>query len=243
MGNRAKYRPVGDSALTMVFGDAIDPVVNARVLAMAQAVEQARLPGVGEVCPAYASLLVQYDPLTVDYRALVRLLKRLERAPGAGTAPAPRRLELPVLYGGPGGPDLGHVAGHTGLSPAEVIALHSGRDYPIYMIGFLPGFPYLGGMDGRLATPRLATPRVRIPPGSVGIAGGQTGVYPLPSPGGWQLVGRTPVRLYDPARPEPVPFRAGDFIRFVAVDEGRYDEIEEKVAREGWFPPPEEVAP
>lgn len=243
MGSKAKYRPVGDSALTILFGAEIDEAVNARALAMARAVEQAGLPGLLEASGTYASVLVRYDPLAADYKSLVKGLKMVEKRLGSAPAPARRRLELPVLYGGEAGPDLAFVAGHTGLSQAEVVALHSGRDYPVYMIGFLPGFPYLGGMDGRLATPRLATPRTRIPAGSVGIAGAQTGVYPLDSPGGWRLIGRSPVRLYDPARPEPVPCRAGDLIRFVAVDEARYGEIKMKVERESWFPPLVEVAP
>jgi KipI family sensor histidine kinase inhibitor len=137
--------------------------------------------------------------------------------------------EIPVCYGGEYGPDLERIAAHAGLSTSEVIRIHSGRDYLIYMMGFLPGFCYLGGLDERIHTPRLSSPRLRIPAGSVGIGGSQTGIYPMDSPGGWQLMGMTPVKTYDPARETPILVEAGDYIRFVPVSEAEYFDIKAAV--------------
>ena len=142
-----------------------------------------------------------------------------------------RIFEIPVCYGGEYGPDIQNIAEHAGLSQEEVIQIHSSRDYLIYMLGFLPGFTYLGGLDERLHTPRLANPRIRIPAGSVGIGGSQTGIYPLDSPGGWQLMGMTPGKTYDPARETPILVEAGDYIRFVPVEEEEYLQIKEAVSR------------
>ena len=142
-----------------------------------------------------------------------------------------RIFEIPVCYGGEYGPDIQNIAEHAGLSQEEVIQIHSSRDYLIYMLGFLPGFTYLGGLDERLHTPRLANPRIRIPAGSVGIGGSQTGIYPLDSPGGWQLMGMTPVKTYDPSRETPILVEAGDYIRFVPVEEEEYLQIKEAVSR------------
>ena len=147
-------------------------------------------------------------------------------AASSGTAPAAGRLvEIPVCYGGDFGEDLGFVAAHGGLTEEEVIRIHSGRDYRIYMLGFLPGFPYLGGLDSRLFTPRLSAPRVKIPAGSVGIGGEQTGIYPLESPGGWQLIGRTPLTLFSPERGGALPYKPGDRIRFVPISPQEYARI------------------
>ena len=134
-------------------------------------------------------------------------------------------LEIPVLYGGEMGPDLEFVAQHAGKTPEEVVGIHTSADYLIYMLGFTPGFAYLGGMSGEIAAPRLETPRVKIPAGSVGIAGSQTGVYPIDSPGGWQLIGRTPVRMYDPEREPPILPQAGQYIRFYPIDRAEFDRI------------------
>ena len=136
--------------------------------------------------------------------------------------PKPSVYYLPVAYGGEFGPDLSFVSKHTGLTGEEVIKIHTGTDYLIYMLGFTPGFPYLGGMDSRLATPRLATPRTKIPAGSVGIAASQTGIYPVQSPGGWQLIGQTPVKLFEPTAQKPVLLNAGDYIRFFEVTPEEY---------------------
>ena len=144
-------------------------------------------------------------------------------------ASASRVFEIPVCYGGEYGPDIENIAKHAGLTEEEVIEIHSSKDYLIYMLGFLPGFSYLGGLDERIHTPRLANPRIRIPAGSVGIGGSQTGIYPLDSPGGWQLLGMTPVKTYDPEREDPILFEAGNYIRFVPVSEEEYKQIKEQV--------------
>ncbi|NLG86950.1 MAG: 5-oxoprolinase subunit PxpB, partial [Firmicutes bacterium] len=158
-----------------------------------------------------------------------RLLQLIEGL-GKLDLPAPEITVIPVCYGGKFGPDLDYVCEHTGLSAEEVIQLHTGTDYLIYMLGFTPGFSYLGGMDERLATPRLKTPRTHIPAGSTGIAGKQTGIYPIDSPGGWQLIGRTPLKLYDPFRDPPVLLKAGNYVRFTAITEDEYEEIAAQVA-------------
>jgi len=160
----------------------------------------------------------------------------MEGALAEGEAAAPRLGEIPTLYGGEYGPDIGAVAQHNGISEAEVISIHSGADYLVYMMGFLPGFPYLGGMSERIATPRLQTPRPSIPAGSVAIAERQTGIYPVESPGGWRIIGRTPVRLFDPGREPPVGIEPGDYLRFVPVDESGYADVQSRT-RAGTYTP------
>ena len=216
--------PVGDSALLAAFEQRIAPEIGTAVAALNARVQAASLPGAGETVPAFASLMVTYDPLLTDYETLAAALQRLAAAPDGGAAGEGRLVTIPVCYGGAFGPDLPFVAEHAGLTETEVIRLHAGRDYPIYMLGFLPGFPYLGGLDERLFTPRLPTPRTAIPAGSVGIGGEQTGVYPIASPGGWQLIGRTPLKLFDPAA-GALPYAAGDRIRFKPITREAFDAI------------------
>ena len=210
--------PLGDAALLLELGAEIDPALNARVHALAVQLLAAPLPGVSEVTPAYTSLLVHYDPLLLDY-ADVRdwALAQAERSQAQVARPA-RVVEVPVRYGGADGPDLDFVAQHCGLTPAGVVRLHCAAEYRVYMMGFTPGFAYLGGLDARLAAPRLETPRTLIPAGSVGIAGMQTGIYPLDSPGGWRLIGRTSLRLFDPAADPPCLLAPGDVVKFVNSD-------------------------
>lgn len=224
------FTPVGDCAVLAVCGTAIDETVNARVMALDRAVCAAALPGVTETVPTYAALLVRYDPLTTGPDTVTAALQKLaESLRLEQTAPGAERLvEVPVCYGGDFGPNLPFVAAHAGLSEREVVALHSGRDYRIYMLGFLPGFPYLGGMDERLYCPRLETPRTRIPAGSVGIGGKQTGIYPLDSPGGWQLIGRTPLTLFDADNGGQLPYTAGDRIRFVPISPAEFERLQKE---------------
>lgn len=220
--------PVGDCAMLAVFEQRIAPEIGAAVAALNTRLLAAAIPGVGETVPAFASLMVTYNPLITDYDTVAAAVQKLADAADSGSAAGTGKLvTIPVCYGGEFGPDLPFVAQHAGLTEEEVIALHSGRDYRIYMLGFLPGFPYLGGLDKRLFTPRLGTPRTAIPAGSVGIGGEQTGIYPIASPGGWQLIGRTPLKLFDPAA-GALPYAAGDRIRFTPITRAKYDAIANK---------------
>ena len=221
----------GDSALVVEFGREIDETVNRQVHALNRAVSDKHIIGVTETVPTFRSLTVFFDPSVISGEKLTKKIRKCCRHLTLGGTGVEKTTEIPVLYGGKHGEDLENVAKYTGLSPEEVIRLHSSADYRIYMLGFLPGFVYLGGMDKRLFCPRLPTPRTKIHAGAVGIGGEQTGIYPLPSPGGWQLIGRTPVRPYDPQRTPPVLFSAGEHIRFVPVTEDEYLEIEEQVRR------------
>ena len=208
--------PAGDSAVLIQFGSTIDLETNRRVHALAGRILEAPLAGIGEPVPGYATLLVHYDPLRLDYTQAAAWLQELAGQAAVQPLPAPRRVEVPVYYGGEHGPDLDFVARHTGLAPAEVIRLHAAGEYPVYFLGFTPGFPYLGGLNPRLACPRLETPRERVPTGSVGIAGLQTGIYSVDSPGGWRLIGWTPLRLFDPQREAPALLAPGDVVCFIA---------------------------
>jgi len=218
----ARFLPAGESSLTVEFGDTIDPVINARVVSLSKNLSKKPIRGVRECAGSYRSLLVMYDPLLIRQRKLIRRLrKRIRNLPELTTS-STRTITIPVCYGGEYGPDLPDVAAHTGLSEIEVIRRHTEPEYRVYMIGFLPGFPYLGGLDPILETPRLATPRTEIPPGAVGIGGKQTGIYPLVSPGGWRLIGRTPLRPYDPNWEPPVLFAPGDVLRFESISPEEY---------------------
>jgi inhibitor of KinA len=229
-----RYLVAGESALVVEFGEAIDPAINRRVRELFLAIEAARVPGVRDLVPTYRSLLVSYDPRQTTFDSLRARLAEVGDHVAALALPPPRVVEIPTTYGGSFGPDIGFVAEHNGLTESEVVAVHSDRDYLVYMMGFSPGFTYLGGMSDRIATPRLKTPRTAIPAGSVGIAQQQTGIYPVESPGGWQLIGRTPVSLFDPARVPPVVVEAGDFIRFVPVSPDEYATIERDITAGAW---------
>lgn len=209
-------------------GDAIHPEINRKIRGLALALEAKQIRGVREYIPTYRSLLVQYNPAEILFNALIEQIKQVESQLEGAALPEPKIVEIPVMYGGEFGPDLEFVAKHNNLSQEEVIALHTGRDYLVYMLGFTPGFCYLGGMSKRLETPRLGTPRTRIPAGSVGIAGKQTGIYPIDSPGGWQLIGRTPLCLFDPTRDPVVLIEAGDYVRFTQIDGQEYKRLARK---------------
>ncbi len=173
------------------------------------------LEGIVETVPAYATLLVHYDPLVLHYARAAEWLEEQMATVEEAADRKPRRLEVPVRYGGEAGPDLRFVAAYHHITPAEIVRLHTGQDYTVFMMGFTPGFPYMGKLDETLATPRLDTPRTHVPAGSVGIAGAQTGIYPIDSPGGWQLIGHTSLRLFDLSATEPFLFAPGDSVRFV----------------------------
>ena len=229
MYQSARYLPAGDKALSIELGDAISPEINRKVRNLCLTIGNHAIPGVQELVPTYRSVLVYYDPMRISQVDLESQLRDLEYHLDEATVQAPRLVELPTVYGGEYGPDLDHVAGHNHVSAQDVVRIHSETEYLVYMMGFTPGFTYLGGMSEKIATPRLETPRTVIPAGSVGIAERQTGVYPIESPGGWQLIGRTPVRLFDAHREPPVVVDAGDYIRFVPVEESQYLEIQRQV--------------
>ena len=215
---------LGDRALLVVLGKGIDPAVNDQVHRLAALLRDRRLPGVHDLVPAYATVTVHYDPAAWSggkvppHEALKREIIRLWKTARTAVVPPPRQVEIPVCYGGAFGPDLAEVASLCALSEKEVIARHAAASYRVYMIGFSPGFAYLGGLDATIAAPRRATPRLKVPAGSVGIAGMQTGIYPLATPGGWQIIGRTPKHLFLPTQENPCLLNPGDRLRFVPID-------------------------
>jgi len=227
----SRIKPLGDTALRIQLGEGIDPELNGRVRAACAALERAALPGVVEWVPSYTAVTVHYRPHIVRYPELCRRLEAALAADADAPVPAGKTVTLPVLYGGEQGPDLPFVAEHHRLSVEEVIELHRRPEYLVYMIGFAPGFPYLGGLPEKLATPRLEKPRLSVPKGSVGIGGSQTGVYSVDSPGGWRLIGRTPVPLYDPKQQPPALLEAGDRLRFRPVTASEYADIDAKVKK------------
>ncbi|NQW19757.1 MAG: 5-oxoprolinase subunit PxpB [Chloroflexi bacterium] len=212
--------PAGDSAVVIELGAKIDPLINDQVYVLARSIENAKIEAISELVPTYRSVLVNYDPLIMRFSEISERLDKLigdSSTPTAAETKDTKVIELSVVYGGDDGPDIDAVADHAGLSVQEVINIHSGVDYRVYMIGFSPGFPYLGGLDDRIAIPRLKTPRISVPAGSVGIAESQTGVYPNASPGGWQLIGRIAAKLFDEASPRPSLITPGSKVRFVPV--------------------------
>lgn len=210
----------GDTGILVNFGGQIDPGINQRVHNLSALLEANPLPGLIEVVPGYASLLVVYDPSSADVHELVDHIRTwVDTLHTVDSQPA-KLVEVPTHYGGEHGADLDFVARHAGLSAQRVIEIHSRAEYLVYMMGFSPGFPYLGGMDAAIAAPRLDTPRTRVPAGSVGIAGSQTGIYSIDSPGGWRLIGYTPLRLFDLNAPQPFLLKPGDRLRFIPVREG-----------------------
>ena len=219
----------GDTSILIAFKQEISPEVNAKIASTVKLLRQQNTPGIVDVIPAFASLLINYNPQVISYSELMRRLEALLRMDMDTESSAKRVYEIPVCYGGEFGPDLKNIAENAGLSEEEVIRLHSAPDYLIYMLGFLPGFCYLGGLDERIHTPRLANPRKAIPAGSVGIGGSQTGIYPMESPGGWQLMGMTPVKTYDPDREVPILVNAGEYIHFCPVSREEFDRIKAEV--------------
>jgi inhibitor of KinA len=224
--------PVGESAFLVRLTDEerIDPVIVARASALADALEAHAIPGVTDVVPAYTTVLISFDPRDIEPGELAGHIEDLASAMAEGGQAAGRMVTIPVAYGGQFGPDLDDVAANAGLTIDEVIARHAGGDYTVGVTGFAPGWAYLLGLPPELAMPRLSNPRTRIPPGSLGIGGEQTGIYPLATPGGWRLIGRTPLRMFDPARREPFLLKSGDRVKFESISEATYIEMAAAVA-------------
>ena len=218
-------KPCGDAALMIQFEQRIDLQILRSVSDLNNRIAKVQIPGILDRIPAYASLLVCFDPAVVSYASLCSMIAALSDGEEIQETAEMRRIEIPVLYGKPFPEDLAAVAEHAGLTTDEVIRIHTAGTYPVYIIGFLPGFPYLGNLDERIHTPRRKTPRTAIPAGAVGIGGAQTGVYPVESPGGWHILGITPMKLYDPDAQEPVLLRTGDLVRFRAMDEEEYEAV------------------
>ena len=228
--------PLGDAAVVVHFGDIIGEETHRQVRAFAAYLEQHPFEGLVEYVPAFTTVTVYYDPWLISQKGVLNpytkvtgfLQRMLPNVAGKANQHETRLIEIPVLYGGEYGPDLPFVAAHNRLREEEVIALHSNQNYLVYMIGFVPGFPYLGGLDPRIAAPRHESPRPAVPAGAVGIGGNQTGIYPLPTPGGWQLIGRTPIRLFNPDNASPSLLQAGDLVRFIAITEEEFQERKEQ---------------
>jgi inhibitor of KinA len=219
----ARFIRAGDSAIVIEFEERIDVAINARCLALADAVRGCQLSGVRDVVPAYRSVTVHFDPLHTEHDRMLEALKR-----AAGERPEALQREapahrIPVCYGGEFGPDLADVAAFARLPEADVIARHAAPAYHVFMLGFMPGFAYLGTVDRLIAVPRRETPRTRVPAGAVAIGSAQTGIYPMDTPGGWQLIGRTPIRVFDAARPRPSLFQPGDIVRFFPIERLEWD--------------------
>lgn len=218
----------GDCAVTLQIGNEISEQVNREVVNALAAIRRADISGVCELVPTYTSICIHYDPEVLSYEALRNALKLVKMDPIEEKSDQEERIvEIPVCYGGEYGPDLEFVAEHNGLTAEEVVRRHSNGQYLVYMLGFLPGFAYMGGMDKTIACPRLISPRTKIPAGSVGIAGAQTGIYPLSSPGGWQLIGRTPLKMFAiDGEQTTFALSAGDRVRFVPITEEVFREME-----------------
>ena len=215
---------MGDRGLLLEFGDEISREINERVRRMALAIRAGAIEGIVETVPTYRSLLLIYNPVILSVEGLRKKLIQIEEGIQETPLPEPKLIRIPVVYGGIYGPDLEEVAKYHQTSPEEVIQLHCNNPYLIYMIGFMPGYPYMGELPQALVTPRLKTPRLSVPKGSVAIAQRQTGIYSMESPGGWQILGRTPVGLFDPGKDPPALLKMGDFVQFYPISEKEYKE-------------------
>lgn len=220
-----RFRVVGDTGALVQLGDGINRETNLRVHCLVDVIESSAFPGLIEVIPAYNSLLVNYNPAICSYDSVVRFIESVESGLESGIPRKPRLVEIPVLYDEEFGPDLEYVARLNSLSVNEVVDIHTSGEYLVYMLGFTPGFAFLGGMSDRIRAPRLDTPREKVKAGSVGIAGSQTGIYPIESAGGWRLIGRTPTVVFKPDRADPFLYRAGDLVRFRPVTRSEFDHL------------------
>jgi inhibitor of KinA len=226
--------PLGDSAVRISFGNTISEQVNREIRSFCELLKSYPPKAMIEWTPSYTAVTVYYQPVKTTYYELVTQLNGLLQKLGETTVPKPRRVYVPVCYGGEFGPDLEQVACHNHLSVDEVVRIHSSSSYLIYMLGFTPGFPYMGGMSKIISTPRLKVPRASVPAGSVGIAGEQTGIYSLTTPGGWQIIGRTPLVLYDGNREKPSLFEAGDYVQFYPIEKYEYEEIYKLIEQQSY---------
>ncbi|NHM33662.1 5-oxoprolinase subunit PxpB [Neobacillus terrae] len=216
--------PFGDSAIIIQFDNNITLDAHRKVRVLTERLERNSFTGMVEYVPAFTTVTVYYDPIQLSYKEASSELERIVSELETASELNPRTVEIPVCYGGEFGSDLEFVAEHNGLTLDEVIQIHSGNEYLVYMIGFAPGFPYLGGMSERIQAPRRSSPRLTIPAGSVGIAGMQTGVYPIETPGGWQLIGRTPEALFRPKESTPSLLQSGDIVRFRPISREEYEQ-------------------
>lgn len=224
-----QFHPLGDQGIQVVFGDQINEEVSFQIRSFTKLLStQEKLPIIESV-PAYTTLSIYYDVMRMGYTEMVENLKVLSSEMPDDLHEKQYIIEIPICYGGIYGPDLNDVAAHNQFTPKEVVSIHTYTPYLVYMLGFSPGFPYLGGMSEQIACPRLATPRAKVPKGSVGIAGGQTGIYSVDSPGGWRIIGRTPLPLYQPRSESPILLQAGDYVRFVAIQPKDYEDLAKKV--------------
>jgi KipI family sensor histidine kinase inhibitor len=214
---KLKFRTMGDRSLLVELGDEISPSVNQRVQELFTAMDMHPVDGVRELVPSYRSLLVIYDPLNISPADLKHTIRDTYQNLDQAELPEPRTIDIPIVYGGEQGPDLESVAQYHHITPQEVIDYHTRPTYRVYMIGFTPGYPYLGEVPDAISTPRRETPRILVPQGSVGIAQKQTGIYSVDSPGGWQIIGWTPVNLFDPQAQPPSLLMMGDRVRFQAI--------------------------
>ena len=224
---KVEYKLAGDKGIVMEFENTISEEVNSQVRSMLLAIDEVSLTAIEEVIPTYRSLLIIYDPFKISTDKLINKLKEIKNNLQNYDLEEPNTIEIPTVYGGEYGPDLQYVANHNNISEEKVIEIHSNREYLVYMLGFTPGFAYLGGMSEKIATPRLDEPREKISEGSVGIAGSQTGIYPIDSPGGWRLIGQTPKKLFDPYSDSPFLIRAGDYIKFKEISEKEFIKLKE----------------
>lgn len=234
MYEKIKYLPSGDKAVVMEFGDEISKEINYNIRNVIRLISRAKIKGIIEVLPTYRSIMIMYDPLETGYLELIGKLDTLASRTAECDEEKIRIVEIPTLYGGEFGSDIDFVARHNNITVDEVIRIHTGTDYLVYMLGFIPGFAYLGGMSEKLATPRLPSPRAKIPAGSVGIAGKQTGMYPSEAPGGWQLIGKTPLQLYNPKKEPPVLLNAGDYVRYVSITKQEYFDIQKLMQEDNY---------
>ena len=225
MYDKPRFLMAGDRGLLIEFGASIDPEINQKVRQIFLSLERMPIEGVTEIIPTYRSILIFYDPFRSDPERLKKAILERENKLDKWEIPPPETIEIQVAYGDDFGPDLEFVAQHNKLTPEEVIQIHTSGTYLIYMLGFTPGFPFLGGLSEKIFTPRLEKPRQLVPAGSVGIAKNQTGIYPIDSPGGWQLIGRTPIKLYDPTGSPPILLKAGNYLRFKSISRKDFQEI------------------